>query len=210
VKRVLLALLFSASPAFASSPAEALAQAEAAGDWPDFFALAFASAAYTPGRDVADSRYIQDPLNGFYPGLLIGARWQLTWGMASERAAEQRAAAKQLSALEAFARTGIPAEVTQAYEDVQRAKADLSETRRGVDSAKAWLVRAEADASVGFGPTSEITDAARAYVELRVASFDAAYRHNVGLAALARATGTLGDPTWASYPGKDEGYGMSH
>lgn len=182
---------------------EALARAEAAGDWPDFFALAFASAAYTPGRDVADSRYVQDPFSGFYPGLLVGARWQLTWGMAGERAAEQRAFAKQLSALEAFARTGIPAEVTQAHEDVQRAKADWVETRRGIAFAKAWLVGAEADASVGLGPSSEVADAARAYVDLRVASFDAAFRHNVGLAALARATGTLGDPASSSYPGQE-------
>ncbi|HTV17320.1 MAG TPA: TolC family protein [Polyangiaceae bacterium] len=183
---------------------EALARAEAAGDWPDFFALAFASAAYTPGRDVADSRYVQDPLNGFYPGVLFGARWQLTWGMASERAAEQRASAKQLSALEEFARSGIPAEVTRAYEDVQRAKADLVEAGRGMSSAKAWLVGAEADAAVGIGPSSDIADAARAYVELRVASFDAAFRHNVALAALARATGTLGDPNSSTYPGKEE------
>jgi outer membrane protein len=182
---------------------EALARAEAAGDWPDFFALAFASASYTPGRDIADSRYVQDPFGGFFPGLLVGARWQLTWGMAGERAAEQRALAKQLSALEAFARTGIPAEVTQAYEDVQRAKADWVDTRRGIGSAKAWLVRAEADAAVGLGPSSELTDAARAYVELRVASFDAAFRHNVALAALARATGTLGEPASSTYPGKE-------
>lgn len=182
---------------------EALARAEAAGDYPDFFALAFASAAYTPGRDIPTSRYVQDPFNGFYPGLLVGARWQLTWGMASERAAEQQAVAKQLSALEAFARSGIPAEVVQAYEDVQRAKADWAEARQGVSSAKAWMVRAEADAAVGLGPTSELTDAARAYVELRVASFDAAYRHNVALASLARATGTLGDPASTLYPGKE-------
>jgi outer membrane protein TolC len=161
------------------------------------------SAAYTPGRDIADSRYVQDPFGGFYPGLLVGARWQLTWGMAAERAAEQRAVAKQLSALEAFARTGIPAEVTQAYEEVRRAKADWAEAHRGIGSAKAWLVRADADASVGLGPSSELTDAARAYVELRVASFDAAFRHNVALAALARATGTLGDPASSSYPGQE-------
>lgn len=182
---------------------EALARAEAAGDYPDFFALAFASAAYTPGRDIPTSRYMQDPFNGFYPGLLVGARWQLTWGMASERAAEQRARAKQLTALETFARTGIPAEVTQAHEDVLRAKADWAEARQGVSSAKAWLVRAEADAAVGLGPTSELTDAARAYVELRLASFGAAYRHNVALASLARATGTLGDPASTLYPGKE-------
>lgn len=182
---------------------EALARAEAAGDWPDVFALAFASAAYTPGREIADSRYVQDPFGGFYPGVLVGARWQLTWGMAGERAAEQRAVAKQFSALEAFARSGIPAEVKQAFEDVQRARVDLRETQRGIASAKAWLVGAEADAAIGLGPSSEIADAARAYVELRVASLDAAFRHNVALAALARATGTLGDPTSSPYPGKE-------
>jgi outer membrane protein len=183
---------------------DALARAEAAGDLPDFFALAFASAAYTPGRDVADSRYVQDPLNGFYPGLLVGARWQLTPGMAGARADERRAAAAQLSELERFARSGIPAEVKAALEDLQRAKADLEAARPGVAAAKAWLVRAEADAAVGLGTPGEVTDAARAYAELRVVSLDAAFRHNVALAALARATGTLGDPTCKFYPGEAE------
>jgi outer membrane protein len=178
----------------------ALARAEAAGNLPDFFALAFASGAYTPGRDIADSRYVQDPLGGFYPGLLVGARWQLTLGMPRERANEQRALASQLAELERFARTGIPAEVLAAGEDVRRAKADMDEARKGVSSAKSWMVRAEADDSVGLGEAREVTDAARAYVELRLAYFDAVYRHNVGLATLARATGTLDAAPAGLYP----------
>jgi outer membrane protein TolC len=183
-----------------SAAFQALARAEAAGNLPDFFALAFASAAYTPGRDVADSRYVQDPLNGFYPGLLVGARWQLTLGMPDERAKEQRAVASQLSELQRFARSGIPAEVLVAYEDIQRARADGVDAQLGVTAAKSWLVRAEADAAVGLGATREVMDAARAYAELRVAYFDAAYRQNVALAALARATGTLDDPNSSLYP----------
>lgn len=194
-----LVALKEASAAFA-----ALARAEAAGNLPDLFALLFASAAYTPGRDIADSRYVQDPLNGFYPGLLVGARWQLTLGMPRARADEQRALASQYAELERFARTGIPAEVLRAFEDVQRAKADMEAARGGVASAKRWLVRAEADAAIGLGGPDAVTDAASAYVELRLASFDAAFRHNVGLAALARATGTLGAAPGSYYPDEDE------
>jgi outer membrane protein TolC len=182
----------------------ALARAEAAGNMPDLFALGFASAAYTPGREIADSRYVQDPLGGFYPGLLVGARWQLTPGMATERANEQRSQAQQLSELERFARTGIPAEVIAAREDVLRARADLEEARLGVSTAKSWLVRAEADDSIGLGSTAEVADAARAYVELRLAYFDAVYRHNAGLAALARATGTLERGVSGFYPTAEE------
>jgi outer membrane protein TolC len=164
----------------------ALSRAEAAGNYPDVFALLLASAAYTPGRDVVDSRYVQDPLNGFYPGVFVGARWQLTLGMPDERAAEQRAVAQQYSELERFARSGVPAEVRVAFEEVQRAQADVEEAP-----------------TVGLGHTRELTDAARAYVELRVTSFDAVYRHNVGLARLARATGTLG-AAGSFYPGKEQ------
>jgi outer membrane protein len=207
--QVLVALALSRRPELValregSAAYQALARAEAAGNLPDFFALAFASAAYTPGRDLADSRYVQDPLNGFYPGLLVGARWQLTLGMPDARASEQRALASQLSELARFARSGIPAEVLVAYEDIQRARADGVDAQLGVTAAKSWLVRAEADAAVGLGASRDVTDAARAYAELRVAYFDAAYRHNVALAALARATGTLNDPDSSLYPNGDE------
>jgi outer membrane protein TolC len=187
-----------------SAAFQALARAEAAGNWPDFFALAFASAAYTPGRDVADSRYVQDPLNGFYPGLFVGARWQLTFGMPDERASEQRALASHLSELERFARSGIPAEVRVAYEDIQRARADAVDAQLGATAAKSWLVRAEADVAVGLGAAREVVDAARAYAELRVAYFDATYRHNAAFAALAHATGTLDEPGSTFYPNGDD------
>jgi outer membrane protein TolC len=65
-------------------------------------------------------------------------------------------------------------------------------------------VRAEADVAVGLGASRDVTDAARAYAELRVAYFDAAYRHNVALAELARATGTLNDPDSSLYPNGDD------
>lgn len=179
----------------------ALARAEAASSLPDIFALGDVSAAYTPGRDLADSRYVRDPLHGFYPAVLLGIRWQLTFGMAEERAGEQRAQGLRLSELRRFASSGIPAEVVRALEDIQRATADITQAEQGVQSTKAWLVRASADYSIGLGDSRELTDAARAYVELRMSRLDAVRRHNVALAALSRATGTLeGDATF--YPTK--------
>jgi outer membrane protein TolC len=169
----------------------ALARAEAASSLPDIFALGDVSAAYTPGRDLADSRYVRDPLNGFYPALLVGVRWHLEPGMAEERASEQRAQGLRLSELRRFASSGIPAEVVRALEDIQRATQDIAQSEQGVQSTKAWMVRASADYSIGLGDSREVTDAARAYVELRMSSLDAIRRHNVALAALSRATGTL-------------------
>lgn len=179
----------------------ALARAEAASSLPDIFALGDISAAYTPGRDLADSRYVRDPLHGFYPALLLGIRWQLTFGMAEERAGEQRAQGTRLSELRRFASSGIPAEVVRALEDIERATEDIKQAELGVQSTKAWLVRASADYSIGLGDSRELTDAARAYVELRMSRLDAVRRHNVALAALTRATGTLeADATF--YPTK--------
>jgi len=156
---------------------------------PDFFALLFASAGYTPGRDVVDTRYIRDPLNGFYPGLLVGARWQLTGGMADRRADENHAKADELSEMQRWAKIALPAEVTKAFEDTQRAKADDEAAEKAVGTAKQWSVQASADYSVGLGDVRDLTDATQAFVQLRVAAYDAKYRHNIGLAELERAIG---------------------
>ena len=174
-----------------SAAYQALARAESAGNLPDFFALAFASAAYTPGREAVNTRYVQDPLHGFYPGLLVGARWQITGSMASERAEENEARARELAQTRRWAEMGLPAEVTRAFEDVQRAKKDAEEADKAIGLAKQWVVRASADFAIGLGDAREVTDASSAYVQLRVASFDAKFRHNVALAELARATGTF-------------------
>ena len=180
----------------------ALAAAEAAGNLPDFFVMAFAFGGVTPGRDFVTSRYVQDQLNGFYPGLLVGARWQFQGDMANRRADENEAMALQLSHAHRWALSGLPAEVTEAFEDVQRANSDAQSAAEATRTAKRWLVTASADRSVGLGDSREVTDAAQAYVQLRMAHFDAKFRHNVGLAELARATGTLGHTDNPFYPQK--------
>lgn len=167
---------------------DALAAAEAAGNLPDFFALAFAAGAYTPGRDVADSRYVRDPLNGFYPGFLLGARWQLTGSMATERANENRAKARELEETRRWAVAGVPAEVVKAFEDVQRARRDTIEIAKSVAVAKRWAVMVSADYAIGLAPSRDLADAVSAYVQLRIAEMDAKYRHNVALALLTKVT----------------------
>lgn len=189
----------------ASAAYLALADAEAAGNLPDFFARLFASAAFTPGRDVASSRYVQDPLNGFYPGVFVGARWQLTGNMASERAHEAEARAHELDHTRRFALTGVPAEVRKAYEDLQRATLDASTSERTLAVAKRWSVLASADYSVGLGDIRELTDSTQAFVQLRVAAIESRYRHNVALAELARATGSFqGAGVNPFYPTREE------
>lgn len=178
----------------------ALAKAEEAGNLPDFFALLFASAAYTPGRDLIETRYVQDPLNGFYPGFLVGARWTLNGPMASRRADERLAMARELEATLRWAKAGMPAQVSVAFEDMQRAQADVEQSDKAAGISKQWLLRASADYSVGLGSSRDVADAAQAFLQLRIASFDARYRHNVALAALSRATGTLNDKPGGFYP----------
>ena len=188
-----------------SAAYSALAEAEAAGKLPDFFAMLFASAGYTPGRDIVDTRYVRDPLNGFYPGLLVGARWQLTGGMADRRADENYAKADELSEMQRWAKIALPAEVTKAFEDTQRAKADDEAAEKAVGTAKQWSVQASADYSVGLGDVRDLTDATQAFVQLRVAAYDAKYRHNIALAELERAIGGF-DPSQTNplYPCRQE------
>lgn len=171
----------------------ALARAEAAGWAPDLFLLGFVDAVVTPGRDWVQTRFVVDPLNHFAPGALLGLRWQLQGKMAGARAQEQRAQAEALASLERWAQLGIPAEVRQAHEDLQRARRDITEGDEALARAKKWMVQASADYSVGLLDARELSDAVSAYVTLRMALLQARFSHNVAMAALARATGTFDD-----------------
>jgi outer membrane protein TolC len=135
---------------------------------------------------------------------LLGVRWQLTGNMAYRRADEQASRGTELSELRRWAVSGVPAEVIQAFENVNRARLDADQTEGGIKATKQWMVRASADFSVGLGSSREVTDAARAYAELRMAAFDAVYRHNIALAALSKATGTLDSEGRGFYPTREE------
>src|SRR5262249_57420933 len=104
---------------------DALARGEAAGFLPDIFLMAFISAAYSPGRDWIQTRFVIDPLNHFIPGALLGVRWQFQGNTAQARAQEQRARAEVLRHMGRWAGLGIPAEVRRAYEDVLRTTKDI-------------------------------------------------------------------------------------
>lgn len=179
---------------------EKLAEAEQADDLPDFFAMVFASGAYTPGRELVDTRYYSDPLNHFVPGALLGVRWRYQPGMATRRADVSRAMASELARTRDWAMLGLPAEVTKAFEDVKRAKLDVEASDEAVQRAKKWMVRASADYGIGLGNSRDVTDASSSYAQLRVAYSHAKLRHNVALAELARATGTLTSSGGPLYP----------
>jgi outer membrane protein TolC len=169
----------------------ALARAEAAGFMPDVFLMAFVSTAYTPGRDWVQTRFVIDPLNHVVPGLLLGLRWQFQGGVAMARAQEQRARADVLRHMGEWAEQGIPAEVRRAYEDVRRAVKDIERGTDAVGKAKKWMVQASADYGIGFLDVREVSDAVEAYVTLRTGLMKARFDHNVAMAALSKATGTL-------------------
>jgi outer membrane protein TolC len=180
----------------------ALADAEAAGALPDIFAMAFASAAYTPGRDLVDTRYVVDPQQHFVPGVLVGARWRWQAGGASARADERRAEADELSHTRAWAEQGIPAEVLRAYEEAERAHGDIATTDAGAKLAKRWVIMAMADNTIGAADSRAVVDSVEAYVTLRVGWMEAKYRYNVWMAKLAAATGSLDRLDGPLYPGK--------
>ncbi len=181
-----------------------LGEAVEADDLPDFFVLGYASAAYTPGRDLVDSRFVYDPLNHFVPGALVGARWRWeSGGGADARAQENYAKARELQEIRRWAAQGLPAEVRKALEDLKRAERDIKSSHEAVENAKKWAVRASADYSIGFGNVQDVTESSTMYVRLRVAYFDAIFRHNVALAELAKATGTLNVSSSRFYPTKD-------
>src|SRR5262245_23713011 len=90
-----------------------------------------------------------------------------------------------------WAELGIPAEVRRAYEDVLRTAQDIERGTEAVGKAKKWMVQASADYSIGFLDVREVSDAVEAYVTLRTGLMKSRFDHNVAMAALSKATGTL-------------------
>jgi outer membrane protein TolC len=168
---------------------DALAQAERSGYLPDIVALGFVSGAYTVDRDAVESRFVYDPARHFVPGIGLGLRWELWGDLAGGRADEQSARAAELRHLERWARTALPADVTNAYEELERARADLPALAEACALAKEWVVRANADYAVGLVDSIALTGAVDAYLTNRLAEFEAVYRFNVALARLSRAIG---------------------
>lgn len=170
---------------------DALAEAERSGYLPDIVALGFVSGAYTVDRDPVESRFVYDPARHFVPGIGLGLRWELWGDLAGARAAEQRAKAAELRQLDRFARTALSADVINAYEELERARADLPAVAAAYASAKEWVVRANADYAAGLTDSITLTNAVDAYVTNRLAELDAEFRFNVALARLSRAIGTV-------------------
>jgi outer membrane protein TolC len=168
-----------------------LAFAERAGLWPNLFVMGFINAAYTPGRDWLETRFVIDPLNHVVPGLLLGLRWELQGSMAPARAAEQRAQADVLLHMGEWAAIGIPAEVRKWQEDALRASKDVETATDAVKKSKQWMVEASSDYNVGLLDIRELSDAVTSYVTLRNALFKARFDHNVAMAGLSRAVGDL-------------------
>lgn len=179
-----------------------LADAESAAYFPDIFLMGLISAAYTPGRDWVTSRFILDPMGHFLPMALLGARWTVQWDSAGRRADEVRAQAFRLTALLAWAKAGLPAEVNKAYQDAVHRRTALEELEEALPLTKQWTVRASADYGAGLGTSREITDAAEAYVRVKLSVLDAVYNLNVALAELAKATGALTTGVSELYPGR--------
>ncbi|HET7506323.1 MAG TPA: TolC family protein [Kofleriaceae bacterium] len=170
---------------------DALARAERAGYLPDIVALGFVSGAYTVDRDPVESRFVYDPSRHFVPGIGLGLRWELWGDSAGARADEQRARGAELRHLESWARTALSADVTNAYQELERARADLPALAAARTSAKEWVVRASADYAAGMVDSIALTDAVDAYVTNRLAELDAVYRFNVALARMSRAIGAV-------------------
>ena len=150
-------------------------------------------AAWTPGRDWLDTRFVVDPLYHVVPFVALGARWQIWGPMASRRRDEMLAQARRYGHLLEWARVGVPAQVADAWHRVEQARGDLAEARGGLHRARQWMVGAAADFAMGLAVSRDVTDAVQGYVTMRLAYADAVRRLNTALAELGHATGTLLD-----------------
>jgi outer membrane protein TolC len=162
----------------------------AKGDYyPSIFLGGLISYANSSGRTRIKNPYINDEFNHLYGGVVVGAKWDIDFGITKAKVESAFAEELKLTKTMDFAEAGIPLQVKKAYLEAVEAKENIISTERSYKSAKKWLVIAVANFDMGIGPAKEIFEALSAYARMNVEYFKSIYNYNMALANLSHVTG---------------------
>ncbi|MFO7541256.1 MAG: TolC family protein [Thiobacillus sp.] len=169
----------------------ALVAAKKADRMPDVYAGVIGQFNYASQRDRLDNPYVSDPFNGGGLTPVVGVKWDTVFGVASARVTQAQAELEALNHKKAFAVSGIPFEVGEAYANARAnydAQLDLAE---GASAARRWMVASLADFSAGLESADKVADAIKNYVLTQTEYLRTVNDYNMNVAQLMRLTGEL-------------------
>lgn len=168
---------------------EALVRATKADYYPLFFAGLVGSLSESTNRDRFTNPFVFDSLHDDVVSPIVGFKWHYDLGITTGKVDEAKAKLGQVQQKQAWAQLGIPFQVRQARQDVERHQANITATREGYRNGRKWLVAALSNFDLGVGEGKDLADAALAYAKMRAGYFQAVYNYNLAIAKLDHAAG---------------------
>jgi outer membrane protein len=156
---------------------------------PNLYAGVVGSAAYAPGRDHLDNSHLVDPYNHYAATPVVGVQWEWLSGVQPAQVAQAQAELNALIDKAAFARQGIPFEVTEQYHLVQAYHEAVRELELGSRAGRRWMIASYADFEAGLTDSTKLVDAFQGYVLAHVDYLTTVNEYNMHVAQLKRVTG---------------------
>jgi len=157
--------------------------------YPSIFLGGLFSYAQASERTRIKNPFITDEFNHLYAGVVVGAKWDIDFGITKAKVETAYAEKLKLAKTREFAEAGIPLQVKKAYLEAEEAKNNIISTKKSYKAARKWLVIAVANFDMGIGPAKEIFEALAAHAKMKVEHFKSIYNYNIALANLSHATG---------------------
>jgi outer membrane protein TolC len=159
------------------------------GLYPDLALAMWLGVATAP--EVADqiNPFVTDPANYFHYGAALVFQWKLDVVPQVARIQQAQAQLDEVQALSLKAKTGVPAEVEEAYADVVDWRKRLDAYQQAVKFAKTWLSTVQEAIDIGTMEDKDLVDPAKAYAEQRYNVLRATMELNLAMSKLAKTTG---------------------
>ncbi|OGT19909.1 MAG: hypothetical protein A2V90_02105 [Gammaproteobacteria bacterium RBG_16_57_12] len=158
---------------------------------PNIYAGIGARAAYTPGRDSLENPHVFDIYNHAGLSPVLGIKWDFNGGVKDARVAQEQAQLEALLATAAFARQGIPYQVSEQYLKVQSNYERTQSLEAGSRAGRRWMIGTYADFEAGLEKADKVITAFQGYVLAHSDYLKTVYDYNMDVVRLKFVTGEL-------------------
>jgi outer membrane protein TolC len=142
-----------------------------------------------PGRDKQDNPFVYDGFNVRSFAATIGLRWDLSFWQTGAKAAREAAEAHVARARRDAAATHIRWELGRLRARLDEALAVYETSRRALSTTANWLRIADENHALATASTNEVVDSYTAYVQARVAHYEAIRELNLAILGWRLAQG---------------------
>ena len=142
-----------------------------------------------PNRDKQDNPFVYDPFNSRSFNAAFGLRWDLSFKQNAAKVAREGAEAQAARARRDGVATRLRLELGRLQARLEEARSVYETSRRELSTTANWLRVADENHALGTASTKDVIDSYTAYVQARIAHYDAIRELNLALVAWRLAQG---------------------